>query len=248
MFRSAPLLPLLLLSLPAAGEQVRVLSGPLAPFAWEDAGRQRGIIVDVFAGIKQRTGFKGDVESMIWPRALKLSEKDNMVVFPLARVPYREGKYLWVGPILTSPHIFLMRRDDKRKIAGMDSLKKLSIAVLRDAPPHKILKKEGFTNLYPVSATGRIAPMLIKGRVDAWYDMEAIMYHTVKNAGIRHDKLKNVLIHIPVKMHIGLSKNLAKLAGSWQKTWEKMRADGTAQSIENRYLARDVWPVVPSVH
>jgi hypothetical protein len=129
-------------------------------------------------------------------------------------------------------HVFLGL---KGKTNNLKDITSVPTAVLRDAPPDKILKSRNFKSLHPVTRTSQIPKMLLTFRAKLWYDSFAIISHTLKMNNIPIDKFEVFENDIKVKQHIGLSKDLGSLHKKMQKTFLQIKKDGTYQKILNKY-------------
>ena len=222
-------------------KDIEILTGNLHPFSWTDDKGSHGLALEVVQKIKEKLKRKIPINYYPWPRSLKRAEKKAKIIFPLARVPYREDKFHWVGPILESPHIVLTTKEDKRNLKSLQDLKDDFVGVLQGAPPDRILTKEGLKGLYRSSSTLSLAKILLHSRITAWYDMEAIMYHTIVSNGLNPKDFYKAYTHINISQNIGFSKDLGTEAKEWQKAFEELKKSGEIDKIVSKYFKKDPW-------
>lgn len=228
-------LSLLALEVQASGYKIN--TGELAPFSYRSAETKelKGIVHDVLMEIQKRLGTHMEPKLLPWPRAIQDSTGNKVVTFPLARVPYREDKYHWVGPVAVDVHIFAVKGDYQGEFNHLSQLKSLKVGVLKDAPPHRFLKKEGFGKIKTVTRTSLLSNMLVQSKIDSWYDLKAIIDFNMRLAGQDADGVKTAFNHEIIRLYIGFSLDMKNEALRWQEEFEKMKGDESYSGILDKY-------------
>ena len=226
-----------LLSMEVQASGYKINTGELAPFSYRSAETKelKGVVHDVLMEIQKRLGTQVKPKLLPWPRAIQDSTGNKVVTFPLARVPYREDKYHWVGPIAVDHHIFAVKGGYKGAFTRLSQLKNLKVGVLKDAPPHRFLKKEGFGKIKTVTRTSLLSNMLVQNRIDSWYDLKAIIDFNMRLAGYEADRVKTAYNHEIIRLYIGFSLDLKDEALRWQEQFEKMMGDDSYNGILGEY-------------
>ena len=92
----------------------RVISGQLPPFSYEDKGRPTGFMVDLVSEAARRSSATLKIEYYPWARAVAMAEAGpETLIFPLARTPYREGRFSWIVPLYSQRYVVLAPRATK---------------------------------------------------------------------------------------------------------------------------------------
>ncbi len=215
----------------AGQARIKIVTGELPPYSFKENGGVSGIAAGIVQEIMTRTGFTQNIIIRPWSRAIHLSTGNDRMTFPLARLPYREDQYRWVGPILNDKLVFVVPATDTSDYNTPNDFKHLKVGVIKGAPPASRLGKAGFTKLQIVTDEGTNAKKILAGRLDAWYTSHLIMRDTFKKMGIDESKIKVVLSDLDITMYVGASKNLEKAAGKWQEALDNMKSDGTFQKL-----------------
>jgi polar amino acid transport system substrate-binding protein len=215
----------------AQNSDLRIITGDLPPYSYQQDARQVGVATDILREVMQRVGCSAAIEVRPWARAIMESLKDKTMSYPLARLPYREDKYCWIGPLLEDRYVFAVLSSNPAVFKHIDNFKDLPIGVNRGAPTAARLEELGFTNLQ-IANEEKVNPlMLFKERITAWYSSKLIITHTLKNSGFDKDKIKIAFSDIPIQMYIAASLNLKSEAAKWQKALDEMKSDGTYRII-----------------
>lgn len=133
---------------------------------------RHGIVGDVALQAITMAGYSANPLSPPWPRAQReVSIGKNLLIAPLTRTQSREANYTWIAPILTMDRAFFSL---DRRVESFDEAKKAfkMIAVGIGSAQETRLREEGFANsqIYPLKIGDNPAQMLLKGRVDAWFN------------------------------------------------------------------------------
>ncbi len=230
--QSEPIQPVAQKNVPSNTNSHRILTQDLPP--WSYAG-ESGIIVDIINEIEKRIGTNVKIESLPWSRAQKMTQiGDNFLSFPLARVPKRENKYVWVIDVMPSDLVFATLDG---KPMDMDMARRAKkIIVQQDTPPEYFLRANNFLNIDSVTKSASIPKMLHLNRGDAWFGDMNVTKSTVRNTPYEQrmtygPSVKNNHIYL------GASLNISKtLVDKYSRTFNEIKQDGTYARIMKRYL------------
>ena len=203
------------------------------PYSFFKNGRLSGIAVDLVNTLVERTGYNGETTVLPWKRALAYAKNHPVMLFPFARMPYRENHYKWVGPIMIDSFVFGVRSSEKTAYTCLDDLKKARIGIERCTPAAFRLQNLGFDNLQVVSSDAFNAKKLIIGkRIDAWYSSHLILHYTLKLAGFDRNQVRIAYKDMDVEMYIGASLQVSdQIVALWQKNLDEMKENGQYQRI-----------------
>lgn len=208
-----------------------VSTGELPPYSYTEGKNRVGVATDVVKEIMRRVGHSRKITSLPWARAIKMSHKNNRITYPLARLPFRENKYLWIGPILKDSFVFCVRKADKMNGSKISDFKHFPVGVNNGAPTHARLQKLEFTNLQAAWTEETNIRMLLKKRIDAWYSTRLMIRHILRNSGIEDDKVRIAFSDMDIEMYIVASSDLKNAASKWQRALDEMKSDGTYRMI-----------------
>jgi polar amino acid transport system substrate-binding protein len=179
----------------------------------------------------RRVGCSEEIETRPWARVIMESVKENTMSYPLARLPYRENKYCWIGPLLEDTYVFAVLSSNHTFFKSINDFRGLPVGVNRGAPTAVRLEKLGFSHLQIANEENINPRMLFKERITAWYSSKLIIQHTLRNSEFDEDKVRFAFSDIGVKMYIAASPNLKNKAIEWQKALDEMKSDGTYLTI-----------------
>ena len=219
----------------AENAPITVLTGPLPPYSYKKGGDYKGLLTDVFLELSTKRNLKYKLTSKPWPRAISESKKRRTIIYPFAKTKYREADYFWLGPITEAYHVMVVAKTDKNTYNELADFNDQTIGVLRKAPPHKILARENFKNLSPLSLSSSIAKMLKARRIQAWYDAKSIVeYHMVKNE-INPKDFRVAYVDQKMSFYIAFSRDLEKEFVKWREEFKKMVSEGRLKLLSKKY-------------
>ena len=113
------------------------------PWNYEEEGDLSGVSVDLLEALFGKMGVNLSVKDIIlknWTEAYQqvLDEKGTML-FSTARIPEREDKFKWVGPIVAEKNIIVALASNSIALAALTDLNSYSIGVIRDYAEASIL-------------------------------------------------------------------------------------------------------------
>lgn len=206
-------------------------------------GRVIGAGADKVFEMFNRAGAAYSITVLPWARAYEQAQRDaETCVFSTTRIPERESRFKWVGPITSSEWVFFGREDSP--------LRSGHLKALEDARPYHIgtynadvrdsyLKSRGFnvdTTLDDVTNVRK----LLAGRIDLWASDKIGARQVMKRAGV--DKgIVPVLVFNRFELYLACNPAVPDvLIDRLGTALRSMDKDGTSQAIDRRY---ENWPV-----
>jgi len=217
-------------------KELKIVTGELPPYAYTKDQRIQGIATEIVNELVIRTGHPGNIKMLPWARAIMESTYDMHLTYPLARLPYRETMYQWIGPILSDWFSFAVLESNRQIFSAFESFRQLEIGVNRGAPTEKRLRENGFQNLFSMSSESKNAQMLLHGKFDAWYTTTLMIPHTMMLLGEDENQIRIAFTDIQINMYIVASLDTPEeYVREWQTQLEAMKNDGTYNAILRKY-------------
>lgn len=228
--------------MPAQAGKYRILSASLPPWTMSE---HSGIFIEIVTEVERRIGNDTPVQLYPWSRAQDIATHDEeSIIFPMARMPAREDKYIWIAKIFPARFAFC---SDLYPNLDLDSARQHTIAVHSDAPPAIFLKQHGFEKLHSMpSGVGTIPKMLEARRVDAWFSEVSLIAYGLRNTPLQ-DKVKCGPTIYETWQYIAGSKSLSQeTVTAYREAIENMQSKGVIETIMSRYLPREALkPLTP---
>lgn len=224
----------------AQSDDVTIITGELPPYAYFQEGQVEGVATLIVEALMRRTGSQ-PLTILPWARALEHSTHGKTVTFPLARLPYRENQYQWIGPILQDNLVFVILASHPHDYQDLESLKSLSVVVNRGAPTEKRLLDEGFEKVEVSASEISNARMLLNHRFDAWYTTQLMMKHALKTLGEEEQQVKIAYTDLNIDMYLVASLDVPKeQVQIWQNELDEMKKNGAyARILQQFSLVQD---------
>jgi len=213
------LIPFIGSSLVYADQDYRVITGDLAAITYVGDGLLKELM--------KRVNYTGEPIVYPWARTIKESQEKKTITFIMARVPYREKKYAWIGPIFKTGFVFVVPVSDIRVYTKLDDFKKLNVGANRSAPTVKRLRERGFTQIFEGNSEKVLANMLLHNRFDAWYSALLLVKYTMIDLDIPSSEVRVAFTDQEFEVYITASPDLSYVAEQWQNALDAMKADGT---------------------
>lgn len=156
----------------AASQPVELLMGDAPPLTITNEGNRHGIVGDVVLRALAESGYSPEPRSLPWARAQKYAlEQENVLIIPLSRTPEREHQFTWVAPIFRMERAFFSLKYQVKDFEEARQRFK-AIAVGMGSAQEQTLLSKGFMRqqIYPIKIGENPAQLLLKGRVDAWFN------------------------------------------------------------------------------
>ncbi|WP_028878166.1 substrate-binding periplasmic protein [Terasakiella pusilla] len=225
----------------AQHKTVTVFSDEWAPYNYLEAGVFKGIAVEVLQDLLNQLETTADFVVLPGMRALtNFEKKSGSLYVSLFRTKDRENKYQWVGPIISSSVYFYKRAGSPLEIKSLEDAKRVDrVASRQSGLVHRLLKKNGFTNLEDTAKNGwEVYRKLLAGRSDLGIsDSPLGVKYVLKSLG----QPLTALIQTPVKildmeLYIAVHKSVpSEQVAQWQAVLDRMKASGRYDQIIKKY-------------
>ena len=223
---------------------IQLYSERSPPFSFvtgqEPTRKVEGSAVDIVNEIQERTGHVNKINMSLWTDAYSVVQYlPNSALFTTARTPERENMFQWVGPISRSRTYFYTLAGSGLTIETLDQAKALqSIATPDGWFTHEFLTNNNFTNIVATSRTSMESfSQLINGEVQALLmtDLDVKWLADISEVPLsdltQHMEALNMLDYIAFSLNTP-----ANTVQQWQNYLDAMKADGTFETIWNKWF------------
>ncbi|PKP53378.1 MAG: hypothetical protein CVT92_04355 [Bacteroidetes bacterium HGW-Bacteroidetes-1] len=199
-----------------------------------------GSSVDIVNEIQTRTGHVNKINLGLWNDAYAIAQYlPNSAVFTTARTPEREDMFQWVGPISSSRTYFYTLAASGLTIETLEQAKALqSISTPNGWFTHEFLLNNNFQNIVATSRTSMEAfNQLISGEVQAFLMTDLDVKWLADISEVPLSDLAQHMEALNIKDYIAFSLNTpASTVQQWQNNLDAMKADGTFETIWNKWF------------
>jgi polar amino acid transport system substrate-binding protein len=225
----------------ALSAELTILTENLPPLNYVEDGVLVGPSVDTVREIQRRVGSQEEIKVYPWARAYKMAlEEENVVLFGMTHTEVRDDQFKWIGPLATKRDILVAKKGSGIRINSLEDAKKVKrIGTLRDDTRERLLKRQGFTNLEPVSDEQMNARKLVLGRIDLWTYKIPGLRTVCDLAGVDYKEIEEVYSLREINVDIAFSKKTSDtIVQKWKNAFNAMVADGTLMKIRKRWNKR----------
>jgi len=231
---------LLFISNTLHASQYFVMTEELAPLAFKNNDKIEGLSVEIVTEILKILNIKTDILLLPWARAYhEILTKPNQVLFSMSRNNERENLFHWVGPIIEDKVYFYSPKNSTLNITTIEEAKKApEIIVSRGFPEHQFLQNNNFKNLSLIVSPNQGFKLIAANRSDLMPAGELTMVPSLKKLNIAPELIKNTNVSLfshYLYIAMSIDTDHAEVA-RWQNALDKMKTDGTYDSILEKYL------------
>jgi len=192
----------------------------------------------------QRTNLNAQFNAYSWTRSYNLAlKRENTCIYSMAKLPIRNEKFQWVGPITTTNTVvFGVNAPNAPTLTTLEDAKKHTIAVIKDDVTHLALLERGFVeneNLYVVDSTHSLFRLLIaRPDIDFILADDITMSYRAKLAGVATDKIRRVyeIENLPLNFYFACSLATDQtVVASLKKAMSSLKKDGTYQALIDKW-------------
>jgi polar amino acid transport system substrate-binding protein len=207
------------------------------PLTMLNTSEAHGIVGDIVLQAIAMAGYSANFASPPWPRSQReVSTGKDALIAPLTRTQSREGLFTWIAPVMTMDRTFFSL--DKR-VDTFDEARNTFklIAVGIGTAQETRLREEGFpaSQIYPLKIGENPAHMLLKGRVDAWFNGVPETRYIWKQISDRPLVMSRVLM--TADLYLACSKDCdPHMVERLRTAIDTLEANGTSGRIEARYV------------
>jgi polar amino acid transport system substrate-binding protein len=145
-----------------------------------------GRAVDLVREAARRAGVPVTFEVEPWVRALGMVQKTpNVLLFPVARTPDREGLFDWIGPVNRVEYwFFRLANGPAPVLTGLDGLGSRTVGVLKnDAVSAYLRTRVPRDQIQEISEYSSLPPMFLAGRFDYLAAVPSSLYGALADLG-----------------------------------------------------------------
>ncbi|MFJ3524506.1 substrate-binding periplasmic protein [Pseudomonas sp. NPDC090203] len=223
-------------SITCAAPSVDLYVPEAPPLTMLTVGDQHGIVGDIALKAMASAGYSANTLSPPWPRAQReVSQGKDLLIAPLTRNQSREANYTWIAPILTMDRAFFSL---DRRVESFDEARKTFrlIAVGIGTAQETRLREEGFADsqIYPLKIGENPAQMLLKGRVDAWFNGVPESRYIWQQLTDRPLVMSRVVM--TANLYLACSKDCdPQMVSRLRAAIDTLEKDGTIDRVEAQY-------------
>lgn len=225
----------------AQHKTVTVFADEWAPYNYLEAGVFKGIAVEVLQHLLNQLETTADFVVLPGQRALtNFGKTPGSLYVSLFRTEGRENKYQWVGPIISSSVYFYKRGGSPLEINSLEDAKRVHrVASRQSGLVHRLLKKNGFTNLEDTAKNGwEVYRKLLAGRSDLGIsDSPMGVNYILKKLGQPLTALTQTSVKIlDMDLYIAVHKSVPReKVAQWQAVLNRMKSSGRYDEIIKKY-------------
>jgi polar amino acid transport system substrate-binding protein len=208
------------------------------PGNYLNKGEIEGLAVDVVREILARLKMPDNIQMVPWARGYTLAlNQPNVALFSTTRLPHREKRLKWVGPIYTQTWGFYGKKGSGLQVNSLEDAKKVArIGTYNKDAKEQYLRSKGFVNLVSTNKNISNIKHLLDGNLDLWVSSDFNMPYLAKQAGIDPNQLELVYEIRRVKNFIAFSNQTPDhVIEAWKKTLDKIKRDGTYTIFCEKY-------------
>ena len=230
--------------------ELTILTENMPPLNYVENGILVGPSVEIVKEIQERVGSQERIQVYPWARAYKMAlEDENVILFGMTYTKVRKDKFKWVGPLATKRDILVAKKGSGIKIKALEDAKKVNrIGTLRDDTRGRLLERNGFKNLEPVSDEQLNAKKLALGRIDLWAYKIPGLRTVCDLAGVDCTEFEEVYHLREIDLMIAFSKRTSdSIVKKWTDAFNELLADGTIMQIRKKWnmkLEDDPFPEI----
>lgn len=221
MLRSLCAFATLSFSLCGQSAPVTILTEHLAPFQIvEQDGTVRGTYTHIIESTFTAASVPFEIHSNPWAVSYTQATKDNNTcLYSVARIPSREGKFLWIGELGYAEAFFYSSRQKDIVLNTFDDAKRFTVAAIQGDASYEHLLAKGFEvgkNLYPVENYDSLITLVSKraDKIDLIMLTDVLLTNRLDDEGGRsplrkHDNFRALDIHFYLACNLGFDPGIA---------------------------------------
>jgi polar amino acid transport system substrate-binding protein len=209
------------------------------PITFMKDGKPSGFVTDMVREIAARQKIPDNIRLTSWKNAYNMALlHPKVVLFSAERTPEREKLFQWVGPVGKNSAMLYARKGAGIRINSLEQAKAIgAIATTTNWFTEQHLKREGFENLRSSPDPRENVRQLMQGEVQLSIFTDITIPEIVRDAGYGMQDLEPVFTVLQTDFYIAVSRDTpAAVVQAWQSTLDRMKRDGSFESIYRRYL------------
>ncbi|MEJ6003129.1 substrate-binding periplasmic protein [Paucibacter soli] len=230
------------ISAQAAAAQLQAFAHALPPLAFEQDGQLTGLAVDLLRRMASTLGMQ--LELLLQPRLRaekSFQDAPESLLFPLARLPEREGRFRWVGPYMPRRvALFRLRSRGDIRYRGLQQLDGMRIGVTSGTATLEQLLAAGLKpgqDLELAPSYDANVRKLLAGRMDLLAIGELNLFWQLRLMQESPERVKAVaVLDESADYCFGLHPEAdPALAAKLQQAFDQLQRNGTVSALKRSY-------------
>lgn len=222
---------------PATPAQIYV--NGVAPFAYAEQGVYRGVLYDMLAALRQRTGSAHTIRPVPLRRAQLMLATQPEAIATLARFAEVEQAYRWLCKLADDQLVLVTRAGSTHEIGSLAAARQLRVGVLLGGPAESAARRAGLAHIETVSSAASNARKLANGRIDAWLTARSIALFEQRGIGGSEQDLRIGPGLQTISQYLAAPLAMPEAhAASWRAACATLQEDGTLERILASYQQR----------
>ncbi len=219
---------------------IRIVTESFPPYNYVENNKIVGCATDVVREIMRDLNVNYGIKEYPDARLHSMLENEKgIMAYVLFRIPERENKYKWIGPIATDHIHVYKKKGSPLAIYNVDDAKKVKrVAAFHRGVVFDRLVEIGFKNLDETPVVDSIFKKLLLGRVELMVGLPNLgVSYWLKLNGYPADALVPTPVRIETyDMYIVCTKDIPdSVVSKWQKSLDALKASGEFDKIFERY-------------
>lgn len=221
---------------------LNILTENLPPFNMSDNGKNyargeniTGISTEIVSAACERAKINCKLTLKFpWKRIYdKALTSKNYAVYSTSRLPERENKFQWVGPLVEERWVLMARPDSTINLATLGDAKLYTVGGYQEDAIADYLEEKGLS--VTRSADNKInIDKLMRGQLDLWATGSVSGPYFGKESGVVG--LKEVLAFYNDRMWLAVNKHTSPdTVNALNQAIAEMKKDGTFERIASKY-------------
>ena len=222
--------------------KINVVTENLPPYQIVGHNEQvSGFATEIIRETMKRSRYRFELNAYSWVRSYNLaSRKENHCIYSIARLPFREKLFQWIGPIteLNNAVIWGLEANQEIKITSLDDAKRYITAVNKNDVTHLALVERGFIegeHLYVLNNTESLIKLLAsRPEIKLIVADDITIGYRAELAGVDMKLLKRMheIKDLPLNFHFACSLGTDKaIIDKLSASLREIHQDGTYQKI-----------------
>ncbi|GEM_PF-2398198 len=227
----------------ALSAELEVITENHPPFSYVENRAVSGFATEIVLEMMELSGLplhRNEIQLWPWLRGFNaLKNRDNILLYTVARTLEREDQFQWVGPIYRVKQCILALADSELENFDPNDFTKLRIGTLRGGASEKILFSSGI----PLGRIERVhdpelnIKKMLKGRLDAIAFDELAVRYMLLSLGHDPQEIKILRQYSSVDYYIALSNKVdSHVVERLQASLDYLKASGRVDKIIENYM------------
>ena len=163
-------------------DAVQVVTVNYPPYSYNAVHSQQGYATELVRRLLQQLGSEASIREYPYKRALKMaSDRDNVLVYPLAKTAKNTENFHWIGKIADRRVAFFRKKGRADvDISSLNDIKKYEVGIIRGSFVRNRLLSAGIKRLQAVNTNIQNLRKLDLSRIDLLVQEELVLAHAVE--------------------------------------------------------------------